>query len=153
MSRTALRVEPRTRWAGCRPRDSCKRLVLNQPRYSTIASSSWSRLRQTRSAISSVLIVSTKLSASALSLPCQERDGLGVVEVGDEQRVEAAGEVAHQAAADLAAGLAFGGAAGDVGLGLGVVLHADHGDGVEGVVGLAIAAAVEAVALGLAGAG
>ncbi len=38
----------------------------------------------------------------------------------------------------------------DVVLGLGVVLHADHGDGVERVVGLAVAAAVEPVTLGLA---
>lgn len=28
-------------------------------------------------------------------------DGLGVVEVGEEERVEAAGEGAHEAAADL----------------------------------------------------
>jgi len=35
--------------------------------YSTTASSSWARERQTRSAISSVLKLSTKLSASALS--------------------------------------------------------------------------------------
>src|SRR3954447_4860327 len=121
--------------------------------YSTTASSSWRRLRQTRSAISSVLKESTNDSASALMLLCQERDGLGVVEVGDQQRVEAAGEVAHQAAADLAAGLAFGGAALDVGLGLGVVLHADHGDRVERVVGLAVAAAVESVPNRLAAGG
>ena len=52
---------------GRSPSDSCRRVVLNQATYSTIASSSCERLRQTRSAISSVLNVSTKLSASALS--------------------------------------------------------------------------------------
>jgi hypothetical protein len=41
--------------------------VLNQPTYSTIASSSCERVRQTRSAISSVLKLSTKDSASAMS--------------------------------------------------------------------------------------
>ena len=61
-------------------------------------------------------------------LLCHEGGGSGVVEVGDQERVEAAGEVAHDAAADLAAARALGGAAGDIGLGLGVVLHADHGD-------------------------
>jgi Tfp pilus assembly protein PilF len=43
-------------WAGGRsPRDSCRRSLLNQATYSTIASSRWLRVRQTRSAISSVL--------------------------------------------------------------------------------------------------
>src|SRR5262249_52791968 len=50
-------------------------------------------------------------------------------------------------------GFALGGAAGDVGLGLGVVLHADHGDRVERVVGLPVTAAVEAVAGDLAAGG
>jgi hypothetical protein len=49
------------------PSDECSRAVLNQPMYSTIASSSCARVRHTRSAISSVLKLSTKLSASALS--------------------------------------------------------------------------------------
>jgi hypothetical protein len=100
-----------------------------------------------------VFSVPTKLSAIALRLLCQERDCLGVVEVGDEKWVEAAGEVAHEAAPDFAAGLAFVGAAGDVGLGFGVVLHPDHGDRVKRVVGLAVAAAVEAVTDGLAARG
>ena len=43
------------------------RAALNQPTYSTTASSSWLRVRQTRSAISSVLKLSTNYSASALS--------------------------------------------------------------------------------------
>jgi len=55
---------------------------LNQPTYSTTASSSWLRVRQTRSAISSVLKESTKLSARALRLLYQARDRPGVVEVG-----------------------------------------------------------------------
>ena len=45
--------------------------MLNQATYSTIASSSCERVRQTRSRISSVLKLSTKLSASALMLLCQ----------------------------------------------------------------------------------
>jgi hypothetical protein len=49
-----------------------------------MASSSWDRVRQTRSEISSVLNESTNDSASALMLLCQERDGLGVAEVGEE---------------------------------------------------------------------
>src|SRR3954447_22772941 len=53
---------------GRSPSDWCRRAWLNQPRYSTIASSSCERVCQTRSAITSVLIVSTKLSASALML-------------------------------------------------------------------------------------
>jgi hypothetical protein len=69
---------------GRSPRALCRRALLNQPRYSTSASSSWERVRQTRSVISSVLSVAKKLSATALMLLCQERDGLGVVEVGDE---------------------------------------------------------------------
>src|SRR5205823_5367072 len=52
---------------GTSPSDSCRRALLNQPMYSTTASSSWERLRQTRSAISSVLKLSTNDSASALS--------------------------------------------------------------------------------------
>jgi hypothetical protein len=53
---------------GRSPSAWCRRPLLNQPRYSTTASSSWERVRQTRSAISSVLKLSTKLSASALML-------------------------------------------------------------------------------------
>jgi hypothetical protein len=43
------------------------RSVLNQPRYSMTANSSSDLVRQTRSLMSSVLKLSTKLSASALS--------------------------------------------------------------------------------------
>ena len=49
-------------------------------------------------------------------------------------------------------GLAFGAFAGDVVLGLGVAARAGDGDAVDGGVDLAVAAAVEAVAVGLAGA-
>ena len=52
---------------GTPPSEVWRRSVLNQATYSTIASSSWERVRQTRSRISSVLNESTKLSASALS--------------------------------------------------------------------------------------
>jgi hypothetical protein len=51
---------------GMSPSDPCRRALLNQPKYSTIASSSWERVRQMRSAISSVLKLSTN-PASALS--------------------------------------------------------------------------------------
>jgi hypothetical protein len=60
------------------------RSLLNQATHSTMASSSCDLVLQTRSAISSVLKLSTKLSAIALMLLCQERDGLGVAEVGEE---------------------------------------------------------------------
>src|SRR5438045_6006219 len=49
------------------PSDSCSRALLNQPTDSTTASSSCDPDRQTRSAISSVLKLSTNDSASALS--------------------------------------------------------------------------------------
>ena len=52
---------------GRSPSASCSRLWLNQPTYSTTASSSCERVRQTRSAISSVLKLSTNDSAIALS--------------------------------------------------------------------------------------
>ena len=60
-----------------------------------------------------------------------------------------AGEESFEAADDLGFSLAFGGAAGDVGLGGGVVLH-PHDDGaVERGVGLPVAAVVEPVTVGL----
>jgi hypothetical protein len=60
--------------------------------------------------------------------------------------VGVSGDVSLEAADDLAFGAAFFGAAFYVGLGVGVAAHPDHGDGPQGVVGLAVAAAVEAVA-------
>jgi hypothetical protein len=52
---------------GTAPSEVCRRSLLNQATYSTTASSSWERVRQTRSRISSVLKLSTKLSAAALT--------------------------------------------------------------------------------------
>ena len=50
------------------PSEECSRTVLNQATYSTMASSSCELVRQTRSAISSVLNESTNDSASALAI-------------------------------------------------------------------------------------
>src|SRR4051794_11317428 len=72
---------------------------------------------------------------------------------GSEGAVELAGDVPLEAASDLAGGLALGGAPGDVGLGGGAAAHPDHGDGVDGAVERAVAAAVEPVAHGAAAAG
>jgi hypothetical protein len=69
-----------------------------------------------------------------------------------EEVPEAASEVALEAADGFFGALAFGAFAGDVGLGLGVAAGAGDGDAVDGRVDLAVAAAVEAVAVGLAGA-
>ena len=65
---------------------------------------------------------------------------------------DAAGEVALEAADGLGAGLAFGAFAGDVGLRFRVAAEARNGDAVDGGVDLAVAAAVETVAVGVAGA-
>jgi hypothetical protein len=70
---------------------------------------------------------------------------VGVVDVCEEQRVEASGDVAHEAASDFLVALAVGGAAGDVGAGLGVVDHPVVGDEPERAVALAVTAAIEAV--------
>ena len=64
-----------------------------------------------------------------------------------------AGEVALEAADGFAGGLAFGLAAGDVVLGLGVAAGAGDDDAVKRGVDLAVAALVEALSLGVAGAG
>ena len=69
--------------------------------------------------------------------------------VGDDV-VDLSGDEAFEAAHDFLAGLAFGGASGDVGAGAGVVAHSDQDDGVECVVGAAVTAGVEPVALGFA---
>src|SRR5450432_1676898 len=68
-----------------------------------------------------------------------------------EGAVEVAGEVALDAAADLFIGPALGAAALDVGQGRRVIAHAGDGDDVQGAVELAVAEAVEAVAVGPAG--
>ena len=66
-----------------------------------------------------------------------------------EEVPDAAGEVAFEAADRFAVGLAFGGLAGDVGLCLGVAASAGDSDAVDRCVDLAVAAAVEAVAVGV----
>ena len=68
---------------------------------------------------------------------------------GCEEMVKAAREVALEAADRFAVGLALGLFAGQVGLGLGVVSCASDGDDVQGVVELAVAAAVQPVASSL----
>ena len=63
---------------------------------------------------------------------------------------DAAGEVAFEAADGFAVGLAFFAFAGDVGLRFGVAAEPRDRDAVDGGVDLAVAAAVEAVAVGVA---
>jgi hypothetical protein len=65
---------------------------------------------------------------------------------------EAAGEVALEAADGFAGALAFGSFAVQVGAGLGVAAGAGDGDAMDRGVDLAVAAAVQAMAVGLAGA-
>ena len=74
-----------------------------------------------------------------------------VGEVGLEGGVDLAGDVALEAAEDLALGLAFGRAALRVGACALAVAQTADSDQVQGPVGLAVAAVVEAVAGGLAG--
>jgi hypothetical protein len=64
-----------------------------------------------------------------------------------EQVPDAPGEVALEAADGLPASLALGLSACEVGGGLGVQASFDDGEAVEGAVELAVAAAVEAMAL------
>jgi hypothetical protein len=64
--------------------------------------------------------------------------------------VDLAGDEPLHATDDLGLGLAFGGSSGDVGDGGLVEAHPDDDDAVQRGVGLAVAAAVEAVADGLA---
>src|SRR5436190_23991358 len=73
--------------------------------------------------------------------------------VGLEEVPDAADEVALEAADGLAAGLALGLSAREVGGGLGVEASLGDGEAVQGAVELAVAAAVEAVALGVSGGG
>ena len=69
-----------------------------------------------------------------------------------EEVPDAPCEVSFEAADGFFGALAFGAFAGDVVLGFGVAAQAGDGDAVDGGVDLAVAAAVEAVAVGLAGA-
>src|SRR5580698_2821997 len=70
-----------------------------------------------------------------------------------EVAVDLAGGVALEAADDLGLGQAFGGAPFYVGAGRGMGAHPGDDDPPQGVVGFAVAAAVEAVPGGLAGGG
>src|SRR3954452_20044059 len=70
-----------------------------------------------------------------------------------EESPDVAGEVALEAADGFAGGLAFGAAPVDVVLGLGVAAGAGDDDAVQCGVDLAVAALVEALSLGVAGAG
>jgi hypothetical protein len=72
---------------------------------------------------------------------------------GDEDVVDLAGDVAFQASDDFGLGQSFLGAALGVGAAAGVVAEPVEHDDVEGVVGLAVAASVESVAVGTAAAG
>jgi len=73
--------------------------------------------------------------------------------VGGQGLVDLAGDVALEAAHDLSGGLALAGAPGYVGLGARVGGHPGEDDPPEDGVGLAVPAAVEAVAALLAGGG
>src|SRR6266540_2879840 len=73
--------------------------------------------------------------------------------IGAQCVVGLAGDVALEAAEDLASVEAVGGASGNVGARLVTVSEPADGDHVQGPVGLAVAAVVEAVAGGAAGAG
>ena len=64
---------------------------------------------------------------------------------------DASGEVALEAANGFLGALAFGAFARDVVLGFGVAAQAGDGDAVDGRVDLAVATAVESMAVGLAG--
>src|SRR5690242_11441159 len=79
--------------------------------------------------------------------------GDGGLGVGLEQVPDAPGEVAFEAADGFPASLALGLSACEVGGGLGVQAAFDDGEAVEGAVELAVAAAVEAVALRAPGGG
>src|SRR4051794_21852315 len=79
--------------------------------------------------------------------------GDGGLGVGLEEVPDSAGEVALEAADGFAAGLAFGLAAGQVGGGLGIEAALGDGEAVQRAVELAVAAVVEAVALGAPGGG
>src|SRR5690242_1888530 len=74
-------------------------------------------------------------------------------EVGQEGGVDFADDVALEASHDVLAAESLLGASLDVGAGAGVIAHATQHDGVQGVVGCAVAAAVEPVSVGAAGAG
>ena len=67
--------------------------------------------------------------------------------------VDHGGEVSFEASAGFGGGLAFGAFACEVGAGVRVPAGLDHGDGEEGTVELAVAAAGQPVAVGVAAGG
>src|ERR671915_37930 len=75
----------------------------------------------------------------------------GRLQVGDQSVVDLARDVALEAADDLGLGLALGGAALGVGARSLAVAQAADGDHVQRAVGVAVAAVVEAVAVGASG--
>ena len=79
-------------------------------------------------------------------LLCSVKGAVG----GLQESVEVSGDVAFEGADRFAAGFAFADAAVDVVDGAWVAAGAGEGDGVDGVVELSVAAAVEAVAGGVA---
>ena len=62
-----------------------------------------------------------------------------------EESVELSGDVPFETAAGFAGGFALAGAFADVGPGFGTVTGAADGDGVDGLVELAVAASVQSV--------
>src|SRR6266568_9578306 len=102
-----------------------------------------SKLGKRRPSTSSLLKVATQASAIALMLLCQVECCCGG-EVGDEEAVEAASEVALEAAEDLSTRESFAGAAGGVDAGLRMVDEPVVGDRPKGVVALAVAAGLAA---------
>src|SRR5580693_10485147 len=89
--------------------------------------------------------------AAAGSRARPPREGWASVSCGAQAGVDLAGDVTLEAADDLFLGQAFFGAAFDVGAGGGMGAHPGDRDPPQGVVGLAVAAGVEAVAGDLAG--
>ncbi len=87
-------------------------------------------------------------SAVSWVRPPRGLSSFGGCEVGEQDGVDLAGDLAFQAADDLAFGEAFGGAPLYVGSGAFVVCHAGDGDAPEGVVGVAVPGSVQSVALG-----
>lgn len=85
--------------------------------------------------------------SSGLSEPCAGVRG-GVPRA--EDTVDFAGNVALEASDDLGFGLALGESTSHVGPGRFVPAQADHGDSMQGCVGLPVAAPVEPVTVGLA---
>ena len=94
---------------------------------------------------------STRMTAGLRLMPLWMSSGGGVWSGRCNDLVDLAGDVAFQAAQSLTAGLAFGDAPGKVGAGLWIPAQTRERDAIQRGVGLAVAAAVQAQADGLAG--